>query len=299
MKIFLPTMCAILLIICLTSCNGLQTISSSSTFTETPTSELTTTCASTALPLQGVISSQMVEALCTGIKANSFMREVGLPSDHITAGIYLFQINDGSGDICEVEIGWYRGRIDSTLITKSASLIKNDGNRILIFDSVLDSIPVNDFQFDIAGSIIKIGQMKSETELLALIGKPLKTQISENEAEGFGEIRIKTLFYSELQIVLMQQTNSKDKNLWRIQTIICSDPNFSTPRGLKIGLDLDSVIKMIGTGEFLISFDALQDPINLTLEKWDNESDSLFWFEIDLTFNKNILSDIEIHTVDP
>jgi len=298
MKRLLLIVCFISCINFMTGCHEIQPSQPSNSSSLPSKTELPTSATPTELVVDGLISREFVNMLCPGYDASQFFQVARLPIDKLDTGTFRFLINDSSEDIFEVKIGWHNEFTDSVLVILEGSLIIKDGSRFILFKPNKDSIPIDDFQFEIFGSIFKFDEIIFDTDLV-LLGAPVGITVTEDDVEGFGKIKVKTLNYDHIQIVLYQMAQTKDPNQWQLQMIISSDPAFVTPRGLKTGMDLKHVLELLGTGDLIISCNDLTEFSSLNLNKWDDKHGEFEWFEIELIFRKNILTSIKIYRIDP
>jgi hypothetical protein len=251
-----------------------------------------TPAATTTLPaIVGYLPSDFISSLGTGVNDDFLLAELNLAPGALPAGLYRYGVADRPGVVCEIELADFH---ESTLVIRSAVLVEG-AKRTTLFEPVPDQAGLADFQIVINGKGLGLGPL-TESALLDWNGPPLSTETIRMTDETRGEHWVKTLAYDGQLIRCIQLDGAADKNTWYVMLITSSSPATATPRGLRVGLGYREVIRLLGTGDFLLTPDAWLAPSIIRVEKWSGDGET---GQMDLTFEKGLLKTIQIDALEP
>jgi hypothetical protein len=237
----------------------------------------------------GSLPQTVINSLGTGFQADNILAMAGVQVSQTAAGHYRIYVTENREIICDLQVIEHAG----IRILKTA--IQNDitGHKLL-FAPTPDSQVIDDFQLIAGNLILKTGASGLEANLLQDLGKPLRTGTEiENSISGQGEYLVRTFSYRDLTVELTQKANTPASTVWQIGRITCTNANFISQRGLKTGLSYKAVLKMFGTGDFILRPDILPVPASLVIMKVDDVNSGITR-QMELFFEDDIVSSISI-----
>ena len=107
---------------------------------------------------------------------------------------------------------------------------------------------------------VALGIPISSDALLAAFGAPTSDTTEEGDWEGIGPKRIREIAFEELSMTIVQEPGTDKPDLWGAWEFVVSDPGFTGPRGLKVGMTLPELVSYLGTGGFHYTLDSLTTP---------------------------------------
>jgi hypothetical protein len=221
----------------------------------------------------GSLPQTVINSLGTGFQADNILAMAGVQVSQTAAGHYRIYVTENREIICDLQVIEHAG----IRILKTA--IQNDitGHKLL-FAPTPDSQVIDDFQLIAGNLILKTGASGLEANLLQDLQ---------------GEYLVRTFSYRDLTVELTQKANTPASTVWQIGRITCTNANFISQRGLKTGLSYKAVLKMFGTGDFILRPDILPVPASLVIMKVDDVNSGITR-QMELFFEDDIVSSISI-----
>jgi hypothetical protein len=107
---------------------------------------------------------------------------------------------------------------------------------------------------------VALGIAISADALLATFGTPTSDTTEEGDWEDTGPKRIREIAFEELSLTIVQAPDTSKPDLWGAWEFVVSDPGFTGPRGLKVGMTLPELVAYLGTGGFHYTLDSFSAP---------------------------------------
>lgn len=261
---------------------------------ESSTGNITTSNSTSEPTSSAILSREIIASLGTGIRAEVLFAKVGLQAVEIIPGHYRFSIANDPTKLCDILIVDYFG----SPVIQSGSILEKGTSREL-FKPVPDVNTIDDSQFIINGKSVSAIHAIGEDELFSILGEPESQEITTVSAgDGMGKYKVNKLIYPGLLITWRQPEDTENTSQWFIIQITSTDSRFSTPRGLVVGMQYTEVMRLLGTGDFLLLPDDLPFPANMEVEKMDEANTGEFYV-MNLQFNEGKLSAITISFTGP
>ena len=223
----------------------------------------------TSVPV-GTLPLDLIGSLGTGLQADIVFAMAGLDASQTPPGRYRFLFAENHEIICELQI--VRRSDDLVLLTGIQSDVT--GHKLL-FSPKPDDQSIDDFQINSGSLNLDVGEYYQESILRRSLGEPLRVAESTEGSTDSKTVnhRSKTLYYRDLTIDLRQDLEPAYSDFWLIVQVSCTSPDFSTPRGLAVGVNYQEALGLLGTGDFILNPDALPTPARLSINKADQTND--------------------------
>ncbi len=114
-----------------------------------------------------------------------------------------------------------------------------------------DASPVHDMRIDRGTISFEIGTSVNAEALLSSLGTPMsdKTVVQDGIPGKFCE---RTLIYSDMTVVLGQDVNPTDSDVWFLQSASVNAASCVTARGLVVGMTPTEALGRFATGAFVV-----------------------------------------------
>jgi hypothetical protein len=214
----------------------------------------------------GTLPRSVIDSLGTGFKADIVLEMAGLNASSAEVGQYRFLAGEDHNVTLELKVV----RLAGDLVILTAIQSDKSGHKLL-FSPKPDTQPIDDFLMKSGDLILDVGEYYQLSVLWIALGDPLRVDSStEATAVGTAQRRFKTLYYLDLTIDLWQPSEPEYADNWLISQINFTSSEYTSPRGLAVGLLYQEVLSLLGTGDFTIFPDSLPAPTRLMISKNDS-----------------------------
>lgn len=213
----------------------------------------------------GTLPLSVIESLGSGYEADMILEMAGLNASTAETGQYRFLAREDQNVTLELKVV----RQSGDLVILTAIQSDQSGHKLL-FSPNPDAQPIDDFLIKSGDLNLDVGEYYQQSVLWTALGDPIRVD-SSTEATAVETVqrRLKTLYYIDLTIDLWQPSDPEYPDIWLISQINCTNSGYISPRGLAVGLTYQEVLKMLGTGDFIIYPDRLPAPTRLLVTKND------------------------------
>lgn len=205
--------------------------------------------------ISGVLPADILSLLGCGYQAERVLTLAGIKTGDIDGGHYRIAVAGESDIYYDLQIV----RQDGHAVIKTAIRIDPDGYK-LMFSPAPDARSIDDFQINTGKGSIDLGQVCSERTLIALLGEPAQISIAEVPSQdGSQTLHCETLKYPGLSVELTGQDECASLDCWFISRITITGETYASPRGLQTGVSYKRAVELLGTGDFILCPDSLDD----------------------------------------
>ena len=288
------TILAVLLAGALVGCNAAPTVTPSTTptagVTTMPTASPSSTPEPTPTPALPALSRAAADLIGVGLRGYVVFQLTSTPYTVYSHFIKACAIKEGGNISFVYNQDSEDGGISSFTIT--------DRNGTRTVDAIPDPKPVPDFGITKGDFSMYLDGTVSATELISAFGSPSSDNTEDRNAEGFGNIRLRTIQFSYLSVLLYQQQSTTTPDSWSLWTATATAADIATPRGLKVGLDVKEVVDLLGTGDFGYYIDTYPDITQMYIVKKD-AAPEVEYESMTLGFKDGKISAIEMDFLAP